>query len=141
MAKTSGLALATLGLDDSGGSLRDIRNDVSDLQISTPRAVQDVTGTDKSAIERILLLADLSVTLNGPAFNDAASTGAHTVLKTVPSTSVQRTLTIGIAGTVGTNTLSCEVLITDYGITRGNDGGLSWTAPAVLANGAVPTWA
>lgn len=141
MAKTSGLALATLGLDDSGGTLRDIRNDVSDFQISTPRAVQDVTGVDKSAIERLLLLADLSATLNGVAFNDAASTGAHTVLKTVPSTSVQRTLTFGIAGTVGTNTLSCETLITDYGITRAADGGLTWTAPAVLANGAVPTWA
>lgn len=141
MAKTSGLGLTALSVDDSGGTARDIRNDVSDFQISTPRAVQDVTGVDKSAFERILLLADYSLTLNGPAFNDAASTGAHTVLKTVPSNSAQRTITITITGTVGANTLAMESLITDYGITRGNDGALSWTAPAVLANGAVPTWA
>src|SRR4051812_7638812 len=118
MAKTSGLALTALSVDDSSGTARDIRNDVGDFQFSTPRAVQDVTGLDKSAMERLLLLADFSVTLNGVAFNDAASTGAHTVLKTVPSNSSQRTVTITITGTVGANTLATECLFTDYAITR-----------------------
>lgn len=140
MAKTSGLSLNTLSLDDSAGTLRDIRNDVGDFQMSTPRAVQDVTGVDKAAMERLLLLADYSATLNG-FFNDAALIGSHTVLKTVPSTSVQRTLTVAIAGTVGTNTLTAEVLITDYALTRGSDGALTFSAPAVLANGSAPTWA
>ena len=140
MAKTSGLGLTALSVDDSSGTARDIRNDVGDFQLATPRAVQDVTGVDKSAMERLLLLADASVTLNG-FFNDAASTGAHTVLKTVPSTSVLRAITITITGTVGANTLALETMISDYALTRGSDGALTWTAPAVLANGAAPTWA
>lgn len=141
MAKTSGLSLTALSVDDSAGTARDIRNDVGDFQFSTPRAVQDVTGLDKSAFERLMLLADFSTTLNIVGFNDAASTGAHTVFKTVPSTSVQRTMTVTITGTVGANTLAVECLFTDYALTRGSDGALSSTVPGVLANGAVPTWA
>lgn len=139
MAKTSGLGLTALSVDDGGGTARDIRNDVGDFQFATPRAVQDVTGVDKSAMERLLLLADFSLTLNG-FFNDAANTGSHTVLKTVSSTSVDRAVTITITGTVGANTLTNECKITDYNVTRGADGALTYTAPAVLSNGAVPTW-
>jgi hypothetical protein len=140
MAKTSGLAMTTLSVDNSAGSLIDIRNDVGSFQIATPRAVQDVTGVDKSAFERLLLLADFSITLTGVAFNDNASTGAHTVFKTVSSTSVQRTVTLVITGTVGANTLTNECIATDYSISRGNDGALSWTVPLTLANGASPAW-
>ncbi len=140
MAKTSGLGLTALSVDDGSGTARDIRNDVGDFQFSTPKAVQDVTGVDKSAMERLLLLADFSVTING-FFNDAASTGSHTVFKTVPSTSVDRLVTLTITGTVGANTLANECKFSDYALTRGADGALTFTAPGVLANGAIPTWA
>ena len=72
MAKQSGLGWTTLSVDDSSGTAQDIRNDITNFQFATPRAVQDVTGVDKSAIERILLLADFSITLNG-VFNEAAN--------------------------------------------------------------------
>lgn len=140
MAKTSGVGITALTIDDGTGTARNCINDIGDFQISTPRAVQDVTGVDKSAIERLLLLADASLTFNG-FFNDTATTGLHSVLKTVPSTSVQRQTVITITGTVGANTLTLETLITDYALTRAADGALTCTAPAVLANGAVPTWA
>jgi len=140
MAKTNGLGLTALSIDDGSGTARDVRNDIGDFQMSTPRAVQDITGVDKSAMERLLLLADASFTFNG-FFNDTATTGLHSVLKTVPSTSVQRAVTITITGTVGANTLTCETMVTDYALTRGSDGALTVTAPAVLSNGAVPTWA
>lgn len=135
MAKENGLGWTTLSVDDSGGSACDIRNDVTNFNFSTPRGVQEVTGIDKSAMERLLLLADFSIELNG-VFNDAASK-SHAVLKTVPSTSVNRTVTITVSG----NTLANECLFTDYQLTRGNDGALTWSAPGVLADGAVPTWA
>jgi len=125
----------TLSVDDSGGTPQAIKNDITNLQFSVPRGVQDVTGIDKSAMERLLLLADFSITLNG-VFNDAA-TSAHTVFKTVPSTSVNRTVTIVVSG----DTLPNECLFTDYALTRGQDGSLTWTAPGVLADGTVPTWA
>lgn len=135
MSKQSGLGWTTLSVDDSAGSVEVIKNDVTNLQFSTPRGVQDVTGVDKSAIERILLLADFSITLNGP-FNPASTPSSHDVFKTVPSTSVARTVTL----TVGGVTLANETLFTDYSLTRAQSGEFTWTAPGVLANGAVPTW-
>ena len=124
-----------MSVDDSSGTVQAIKNDITDLQFATPRGVQDVTGVDKSAHERILLLADFSITLNG-VFNPAAN-AAHDVFKTVPSTSVVRTVTL----TVAAKTLAPEVLFTDYPLKRGNGGELTFSAPGVLADGAVPTWA
>ena len=134
MAKESGLAWTTLSVDDSTPTARDIRNDITNFEFATPRAVQDVTGIDKSAMERLLLLADFSITMNG-VFNDAANL-SHAVLKTVASTSVVRTISITVSG----QSLNNECLITDYALTRGDDGALTWSAPAVLADGTVPTW-
>jgi hypothetical protein len=134
MAKESGIGWTTLSVDDSAGSAKDIRNDITNLQFATPRAVQDITGIDKSAIERLLLLADFSITLNG-VFNDAAD-HAHAVFKTVPSTSVNRTVSIAVSG----QTLACESLFTDYQMNRAQDGSFTWSAPGALADGAVPTW-
>lgn len=138
MAKQSGLAWTALSVDDASGGARDIRNDITNFQFATPRAVQEVTGIDKSAIERLLLLADFSITLEGVAnFGAVPSATAHGVFASVPSTSVARTTTI----TIGGRTLAPEVLYTDYQLKRDNAGALTWTAPGVLADGAVPTWA
>jgi hypothetical protein len=133
MAKEAGFAFA-VSADDGAASLQVISNDVTNLQYATPRAVADWTGVDKSAIERGLLLADFSATLNG-IFNDAANM-SHAVFKTVPTTSTIRTLTLAISG----QSLSCECLATDYSSARGADGNLVWTVPFVLANGTAPSW-
>lgn len=136
MAKESGLAWTTLSVDDSASTARDIRNDVTNFSFATPRGVQDVTGIDKSAMERILLLADFSITLNG-VFNDASNL-SHAVFKDIPAAAATaRTTAIAVSGqtlTVG------DVLYTDYSLTRGNDGSLTWTVPGVLADGTVPSW-
>ncbi len=124
----------SVAVDDAAASPQTISNDITNLAFATPRGVQDVTGVDKSAMERLLLLADFSVTLNG-VFNDAANM-SHAVLKTVPSTSVQRTVTLAISG----QTLANECLFSDYALTRAADGAFTFTAPGVLANGSVPTW-
>lgn len=138
MAKENGLGWSALSIDDSGGTLRDIRNDITNLTFATPRGVQDVTGIDKSAMERLLLLADASFTFNG-VFNDATN-ASHDVFKTVPSTSVAREITLTVSGqTLGT-TPQITVLLTDYQLTRAASGELTWSVPAALANGEVPTW-
>lgn len=134
MAKASGLGWTTLDVDDSTGTPAHLVNDITNLTFSTPRAVQDVTGLDKSANERILLLADFSITLNGP-FN-AASGHSHTTFRTVPSTNVARTTTLVANGATLTN----EVLYTDYPLTRAATGELTFAVPGVLADGTVPTW-
>lgn len=134
MAKESGIGFA-LSVDDAAGTLRTLSNDFSSIQFATPRGVQDVTGLDKSAIERLLLLADFSCTLSAPALDDGANL-SHSVFKTVSSTSVARTTTLALSG----QSLSCETLYSDYQITRGQDGSFTFTVPGVLADGQVPTW-
>jgi len=122
-------------VDDAAGSAKVIVNDVTNLQISTPRGVQDVTGLDKFAYERILLLADSSITLNG-VFNPTTD-ASHDVFKTVTSTSVARTTTL----TIASKTLASELLYTDYNLTRAQTGEFTWSAPGVLSDGTIPTWA
>lgn len=136
MAKQTGLGWTTLTVDNSAGSGQAIKNDINSLTFGTPRAVIDDTGIDKSAFERLLGIADFNITLTGTA-NFAAGATAHTVFSDVSSTSVLRTTVIGIGG----KTLTNEVLYTDYSFNRGNDGALPWTAPGVLGDGTVPTWA
>jgi hypothetical protein len=132
MAKTSGLGFQ-VQVDTEADSLTDISNDVSNFSFATPRAVNDITGVDKSAMERQLLLADFSLTLNG-IFNAALS---HTVFETVPSGSLVRDTDL----TLGSDALDNDCLFTDYAITRAANGALTWAAPAALADGVVPTWA
>lgn len=136
MAKTTGLG-ATVTVDDAAGSARIISNDVTNFSFTTPRGVQEVTGVDKSAIERLLLLADYSTTLQG-VFNSAANQ-SHDVFKTIPSTSVNRN--VKIQPTSGsTPFLSCLSVLSDYQITRNNTGELTWQVTGALADGTVPTW-
>jgi hypothetical protein len=135
MAKTSGIGWTTCSVDDSSGTVRAIINDVTNLQFATPRADWNITGIDKSAMERTLLLADFSITLN-IVFNPA-SNQSHDVFKTVPSTTVARTTTL----TVAAKTLANEVLYTDYPLSRSDSGELTAAVPGVLADGTVPTWA
>jgi hypothetical protein len=134
MAKESGLGMSVI-IDDSGGSARTLSNDITTIDISTPREEADITGLDKSAHERLLLLADFSVSISG-VFNDASNM-SHDVFSTVSSTSVARTTTTAISG----QTLPGELFYTDYAVGRSSSGELTWSAPGSLAGGVVPTWA
>lgn len=133
MAKESGLGYSVT-VDNAAGSGQDISNDVTNFQFATPRGVQDVTGVDKSAYERILLLADFSVTFNG-VFNDD-SNKSHDVFKTVPSSNASRTVVLVHSG----QTMTAECLFTDYALTRAAGGELTWSAPGALSNGTAPAW-
>lgn len=133
MAKVTGLGWTTLSLDDAGGTPRDIRNDVTNFDFSTPYAQQEVTGVDKSAMERLALLADFSGTLNG-VFNPSANL-SHAVLS--GDLRVARTLSLTVSG----KSLPNEVLVSDYNLTRAAGGEFTWQAPFSLADGTTPTWA
>lgn len=131
MVKESGLGM-TVSIDDSAGVLKDLSNDISDLSFSTPQGLQTVTGLDKSAVERLILLSDGSVQITGPAFNDATD-HFWAVFKT--RTGV-RTVTILISG----QTLSMEMLIEDVTWTRGSDGSMGGKCSLQLQSGIVPVW-
>ena len=59
------------------------------------------------------------------------------MFKTVPSTSVNRTVTQPVNGV----TLAFEALFTDYSLSRAQSGVLTSSAPGVLSDGATPVWA
>lgn len=132
--KENGLGITTYAFDDAGGTPRNIRNDVTNFECSTPRAVQDSTGLDKFAIERLLGLADITGTANG-VFNDAADQ-SHSVFKTVPSYTGTRTHTLAHSG----QTLTAEVVVTDYAHTRAASGEWTWSAPYANGDGSLPAW-
>ena len=138
MAKTSGLGGAII-VQDASSVAQTITNDVTNYSFTTPRNTQDITGVDKFANERLLLLADFTVTLNG-VFNTAANK-SHDVFKTVTSTSVQRSVELDPLGAAtGAPSMVTNCLLTDYQITRANTGELTWQVPGSLADGTVPTW-
>lgn len=137
MAKSSGIT-TTFSCDDGSGSLQNISTGVLSFDISTPRGNADITGLDKSAIERILLLADGTVTIN-MQFDPTATTGTHTVFRTASSTSQTRTVTI-LVNSTPTATLTMEMICTDYSLSRGADGNLTSTATLMLQSGTAPVW-
>ena len=115
-----------------GSTVVDIRNDCTNLDFATPRAVQDVTGIDKSAHERLLLLADFTLNLSG-VMNPSVS---HLVFRDPSTGTVNRATAIVVNGA----TLNNNCVITDYPLTRSASGDLTWKVPLSLADGAVPTW-
>lgn len=133
MAKESGIGM-TVTVDDSAGAGQAITNDITSISFATPRGMQDITGLDKSGIERLLLLADGTVSITG-VFNDAANM-SHAVFKTVPTTSVSRTVVIVHSG----QTLTMEMMFSDYSLNRAQDGSLTYTATGSLSNGTAPAW-
>jgi hypothetical protein len=136
MAKVSGLG-DYLAVDDSGGSLRDISNDTTSVTLNVPQDLLDITGIDKSAKERLIGLGDGTVAITG-VFN-SASNQSHDVFKTRSGT---RTVTYAVGGNSSSNpVLTMEMLVGSYDLSRGTDGGLTWTANLSLQSGTVPTWA
>ena len=135
MAKQSGLG-DYLAVDDSSGTVRDISNDVTNATFNNGTALQEVTGIDKSAVERLQLLGDGTVSING-VFNSASNL-SHDVFKTQTGT---RTVTYCVGGNTASNPkLEMEMLISAYNLDRAADGSLTWSAELSLESGTNPTW-
>ncbi len=135
MAKQSGLG-DYVAVDDSGGSARDISNDISSYTINTPQNMYEITGIDKSAVERLVGISDFTLSLNG--YFNSASNLSHDVFKVRTGT---RTVTIAIGGnTSGKPKLEAEMLVNEYNVERGDDGALTWTASLSLQSGTAAAW-
>ena len=136
MAKQTGLG-DYLAVDDSGGTARDISNDLTGgYGINIAQELLETTGLDKSARERLTGMSDADVTLTG-TFN-AASNKSHDVFKT---RTTARTVDIRIGGnTSGYPKLAMEMMVASYNIARDTAGTLTWTATLNLSDGTVPAW-
>ncbi len=139
MSKTSGLG-AQVMVDNTSGSAKDISTDVTEFSISTPVALQDITGVGKSAHERLSVLADGSVSLKG-VFDNGSSSLAHQVLSGVTSQTSTRTVQIAPTATSGgAPYLAMEMLFSGYDVSRSATGELTWSSAASLADGTSPSW-
>jgi len=138
MAKTSGLG-AQVTVADSGGTPRDFSNDITDFTLATPVALQDTTGIDKSAHERLALLRDLTSQLKGVC--NFAANMSHAVLSTATTSAINRACVVAPTSNHSTPQLPFNALIGSYDMTRGADGALTFQSDLSLADGALPTWA
>ena len=135
MAKQTGLG-DYIAVDDSGGTARDISDNVTNFDITVNQALIDVTTISKSAMERLIGLGDLQVTLT-MAF-DAAANKQHAVFENRAGT---RTFDLRIGGNTSSNPrLQAECLISDYNFSRGTDGTATTTATLQLQSGTVPDY-
>jgi hypothetical protein len=125
MAKVSGL---TTSVTVAGN---DISNDVLSMTVDTPYGTQDVTGLDKSAMERIMLRADCTGSLTC-AFNIAANR-SHATLKTPGS----KTFVLVYPGPA---TLTFTAVTTNYQLGSGQDGSLVVTVNWALSSGTAAAW-
>jgi hypothetical protein len=139
VSKVTGLGAQIIVGDAAADEANTITNDVTEFSFSTPRGIQDTTGVDKSAHERLLLLADYSVSMKGVM--NTADDMSHDVFSTVPSTSAVRSCSIAPTSNNSTPILVVNVLFSDYAITRSNTGELVWDVKGDLADGGVPSWA
>lgn len=135
----SGLGWTALNIDDSSGTLRDVKNDFTNIDFALPVATIDTTGLDKYAMERISGLRDFTVTLTGP-FNPDAN-HSHAVFKDIQaSSSPAREFNLTIGAQILGIAPAFTVLFTEYGTSRGTDGAYTITVPGVLASGDIPLW-
>jgi hypothetical protein len=140
LAKTSGLG-ATISIADAGGTPRVISNDFGDFTIATPVAMQDTTGVDKYAHERLALLRDLTMQFKGVA--NFAANMSHAVLSTVVTGAgaVERATSVWPTSNGSTPVMAANLLFSSYDVARGNGGELTFSSEGMLADGAIPVWA
>tara|TARA_B100000745_G_C20121099_1_gene383839 strand:+ start:341 stop:760 length:420 start_codon:yes stop_codon:yes gene_type:complete len=125
-----------VAVDDSGGTPRDLSDNITSFDVADTQNLLDSTTLSKSAIQRLIGLGDISFSVSG--VYDAASNKIHDVFKTKSGV---RTVTYAIGGNTTSNPeLNAECYIADYNISRGSDGALTVSATLNLADGTVPTW-
>lgn len=131
MSKQSGLGSALLV------GQYDLSGDVGALQsIETMRSEEDINGIDKSAMERLLLLKDGSISF--ASFWNITAGQSVPVLQAAPRGDVIVSFFAG-PQTVGDAAASMTAKQVNYPITRGQDGSLGATTDA-KANGYGLEW-
>ena len=133
MAKSSGIGM-TVTIDDADGTGRAITNDITSITFSTPRGVQDVTGLNSTALERLLLLIDFNCTVTA-VFNPAANPSMFGVFST-PADNDTRTVVIVVGG----KTMTAECHMTDVSWSRNADGSFTAQATFVQSSTTAPAW-
>ena len=132
MAKSSGMGM-TVTIDNESGTGQNVSNDITNLTFNTTRGMQDITGVDKSAMERLLLLSDFQMNATF-VWNAAANPSSWGLLSTYTDNDT-RTVVIVVGG----KTLTAECVLGDVAWSM-SGGYLSASATFQLANGTAAAW-
>jgi len=133
MAVESGIG-ATITIDDSGGTGRDLSAYCTQLGFQTPRGVQDISSINVSGMKRLLLRSDFK--LNATFVFEDGSNLTFDVFKTAATYDSSRTVAIAVSG----QTLTVECVLEDTNWSLGADGSLTIAATFSLQSGTDPTW-
>lgn len=125
---------ATITIDDSGGTGRDLSAYCTQLGFQTPRGVQDISSINVSGMKRLLLRSDFK--LNATFVFEDGSNLTFDVFKTAATYDSSRTVEIEVSG----QTLTVECVLEDTNWSLGADGSLTIAATFSLQSGTDPTW-
>ena len=115
----------------------DLSGDVGSLdRVSSPVPVMEITGINKSAIERLQGLADGQISFKS-WFNSAAGQ-EHLALRGLVTT--DRILLWALGGAIGDPSASLVAKQMDYGVDRGADGALALSIETLGASGVALEW-
>jgi hypothetical protein len=132
MAVISGIT-STFSVDDSSGSPVDLSAYAQSFQLGTPTNLQDITSLSQSAIARLALLKDFTVSVTF-----GFGTAVVNALKADPTGGL-RTTVVGI-GAGPAATLTFESLLGNMQISRDQAGYATITADFQNGDGAVGVW-
>lgn len=126
---------ATITIDDSGGTGRDLSAYCTQLGFNTTRGVQDISSINASGMKRLLLRSDFKLQATF-VFEDTANL-TFDVFKTAATYDSSRTVAFAISG----QTLTVECVLEDVQWSVGADGSLTIAVTLSLQSGTDPTWA
>jgi hypothetical protein len=133
VAKQTGIT-GTVTIGDANGVSQTFSGNVQTFDIQQSRAQIDVTGIDKSFMERLPGLGDYSINLAG-VYDGAGTATAIQTFASMGTALRAFTIVVGPVGTaVGTAALA------SFNVARGGDGALNWTASLNCANGTAMAW-
>ena len=134
MSKQTGIT-GTVTLGDANGVAQAFSADVQSFTINQSRAQIDVTGIDKSFMERLPGLGDYSIDLSG-VVNNAGTATAHQALSSMGTSLRAFTIVLNTLGGTAAGTAA----LASYNVSRAGDGALTWSATLNCANGTGLVW-
>lgn len=133
MAVESGIG-ASITIDDSAGSGKNLSAYCTQLSFTTPRGSQDISSIDASGMKRLLLRSDVQISATF-VFEDTSNL-TFDVFKTSGTFDSSRTVVIAQSG----QTFTAECILTDCSWNFGADGSLTIGTTFQLSNGTDGTW-
>jgi len=128
-----------VGLEDSGGTVRDISNDVKTVSAPSNSKFPDVSGGGDTHMSYVIGQLDETVTLEGPF--DTAANKAHAVLAGLLGGTTGRKFYFGPAGSASGFPLKFgTVQVASYDVKQDVSDAARWTAQLIATEQTGISW-